>query len=454
MNIFKTFRIRILLRILLICLSFLIFFFLVQNTKLYATFLIVGTVVIYQIYSLFRFVEKSNRDLSRFFEALRHADFSQSFSGAHLGPSFKELNQALTGIIKDFQRYRTEKEEHHRYLQTVVQHVGMGLIVFRSDGTVDLTNTAAKRLLNFSSLKNITSLKDFSPQLVETLFRLNPGEKSLLKIENSIDYPHLTLYATGFRMRGEQFKLVSLYNIRSELEETEMEAWQKMIRILTHEIMNSITPISSLASTLTEMINTSQSSLSQTSESNLDGESLDDIKSALKTIHKRSKGLLNFVGAYRNLTLIPKPQFKIFSIQELFSRIEKLLEPRFKEEGILFDSMVEPQSLELTADPELIEQVILNLLLNSIDGVKDSKKPKIILTAGMGDRGHTWIKVQDNGSGILQEALGKIFIPFFSTKKKGSGIGLSLARQIMRLHKGSIAAESVPKSETTFTMTF
>lgn len=454
MNIFKNFRIQILLRILFICLTFLLFFFLLQNTKLYATFLIIGVLVFYQIYSLFRFVEKSNRDLSRFFEALRHADYSQSFSNGNLGPSFRELNQALNGIIKDFQRYRTKTEEHYRYLQTVVQHVGIGLIVFRSDGSVDLTNNAAKRLLNFSNLKNIISLKSFAPQLVDTLFQMKPGEKALLKIEDSIDYPHLALYATGFRMRGEQYKLVSLSNIRSELEETEMEAWQKMIRILTHEIMNSITPISSLASTLTTMINSSQSSFSQLSESILERENIEDIKSALKTIHKRSKGLLNFVGAYRNLTLIPKPQFKIFSIQELFSRIEKLLELRFKTEGILFHSLVEPKSLELTADPELIEQVILNLLINSIDGVKDTDKPEIKLIAGMGDRGRTWIKVWDNGRGIMKEALEKIFIPFFTTKKNGSGIGLSLARQIMRIHKGSISAESIPKSETTFTLTF
>jgi signal transduction histidine kinase len=243
-------------------------------------------------------------------------------------------------------------------------------------------------------------------------------------------------------MRGEQFKLVSLTNIRSELEETEMEAWQKMIRILTHEIMNSITPISSLASTLTDMINTSQSSLSQESETSLDHESIEDIRKALKTIHKRSKGLLNFVGAYRNLTLIPKPQFEFFSIKELFSRIERLMKPRFEEEGIFFDSKVEPQSLELTADPELIEQVILNLLLNAIDGVKGTVKPEIKLTAGMGDRGQTWIEVCDNGRGIMPEALEKIFIPFFTTKKNGSGIGLSLARQIMRLHGGTINSES------------
>ena len=442
------------MRIISIALGLFLLTYLVIKTDLYATYLVVGIAVIYQIFRLIFYIEKTNRNLARFLEAVKYADFSQSFSDTHIGPSFKELNNVLSGIFKDFQRYRTEKEEQYRYLQTMVRHVGIGLIVFLPDGTVDLANRAAKRLLKYRQLKNIESLKSFSPELVEVFFRLKPGDKSLVKIDQSGEPLQLVIHATEFRMRGEIYKLVSLQNIRSELEEKEMEAWQKMIRILTHEIMNSLTPISSLTSTVKELVNNMKETLYRSAVNEPDDEIMNDIDSALKTIQKRSLGLQHFVSAYRNLTLIPKPQFEIFSIKELFGRTEKLMESRLSRFGIHFNYSVDPESLELTADPELIEQVMINLLLNAIDAVNGSENPTIMMSAQIGSNGNPQIQVEDNGSGIVKEAREKVFIPFFTTKKKGSGIGLSLSRQIMRLHNGSIRVESQPGKGSIFFLHF
>jgi nitrogen fixation/metabolism regulation signal transduction histidine kinase len=413
-----------------------------MKTDQYATYLIVGIAVIYQIYRLIYYIEKTSRNLARFLEAVKYADFSQSFSDTHTGPSFKELNDVLSGIFKDFQHYRTEKEEQYRYLHTVVRHVGIGLMVFLPDGSVDLANMAAKRLLQFRQLKNIDSLKPLSEELVEVLFELKPGEKALVKIDRSGKPLQLAIQATEFRMRGEIYKLVSLQNIRRELEEKEMEAWQKMIRILTHEIMNSITPISSLTATVKDLVGTLKKNLNQSSVEKAEGEVMTDIDSALKTIQKRSLGLQHFVSAYRNLTLIPKPQFEIFSIRELFGRIEKLMESKMSGSAIRFTTDVDPESLELTADPELIEQVLINLLNNAVDAMDSSTQPAIEMAAMIGSNGNPQIQIKDNGSGIIEEVKEKVFIPFFTTKKTGSGIGLSLSRQIMRLHNGNIRVES------------
>jgi two-component system nitrogen regulation sensor histidine kinase NtrY len=295
-------------------------------------------------------------------------------------------------------------------------------------------------------------LEVLSKTLVEKLLQLRSKERALVKVYDNGELLYLALYATEFRLAGQDISLVSIQNIQSELEKTEIEAWQKLIRVLTHEIMNSITPISSLASTMNELIGETFSGMTSDSES--DQETLDDIRQAIKTIQKRSQGLLHFVDAYRNLTLIPQPNFQIFPLHELFERVEKLMQANIEEKGIDFEAKVEPKSLELTADPELIEQVLINLLLNALQALEQRQDPQIRLEARLDDRGRILIQVKDNGPGISKENLDKIFIPFFSTKDGGSGIGLSLSRQIMRLHKGTINTLSNPDIQTIFTLRF
>ncbi len=446
--VYKNFRLHCVIRVILLGATIYLFFYLLLQTALYATIVIVASVIVYQIYALIHFVEKTNRDLTRFLEAIKHTDFSQTFSGTGLGSSFEPLKKVFNEVIEQFRRARSEKEEHFRYLQTVVQHVGIGLIAFTQDGEIGLINTAAKRLLRVAHLKNIKTLESLSKKLVTTLLEMESGGKALIKIDDKTEFLHLAVYATEFKLREQQFTLVSIQNIQSELEEKEMEAWQNLIRVLTHEIMNSVTPISSLASTVNELLEKPKS------RSEITPEYISDMRGAVLTIQKRSEGLLHFVDAYRSLTRIPRPNFKIFHVAELFTGVEQLLRASFKEKTIGLNVRIEPESLELTADPEMIEQVLINLLLNAIQALHGKSDAKIELTSRLDERGRVIIQVTDNGPGIIPEVLDKIFIPFFTTKPEGSGIGLSLSRQIMRLHRGTITARSEPNVATIFTLRF
>jgi nitrogen fixation/metabolism regulation signal transduction histidine kinase len=449
--VYKRFRVVVLARVFLLSGTLYLFFFLIlkSGTTYFATVFIIGLVILYQIYALIFYVEKTNRDLNRFLMTIRHEDFSQTFLGGGLGSSFDELKAAFNEVIQKFHRARAEKEEHFRYLQTVVQHVGIGLIAFQPDGRVELINNAAKRLLKIPRLRNIGELESFSKPLVQKLLDLKSGQKALVKVDVQNELLQIAINATEFRLRDQNFTLVSLQNIQSELEEKELEAWQNLIRVLTHEIMNSVTPIASLASTINDLLNSN----GQKTSAALNNETRSDVNGALRTIQKRSEGLLHFVDAYRNLTRLPVPNFQIFSVQELFKRVYHLMQVDLAQ-TIRFDYSVIPESLELTADSELVEQILINILKNAIHAVTERENPRIDLTSKIDDRGRVIIQVTDNGPGIPKDMLDKIFIPFFTTKENGSGIGLSLSRQIMRLHRGTITVRSQPNEQTVFTLRF
>jgi two-component system nitrogen regulation sensor histidine kinase NtrY len=450
---FRSFRIVCLLRILLLAATVLLLIYLLHQTSLFATSLIVGVAVVAQVASLVRYVEKTNRDLARFLASVRYSDFSQTFSAGQRGSAFQELNAAFAEVMSEFQRARAERETQYRYLQTVVQHIGLAILSFDQAGEVDLMNNAAKRLLRVNHLKNIRSLESFSPQLVEALLNSKPGQKTLVKVEDEEETLTLAVLATEFRLPERSITLVSMQDIESELAEQEMAAWQKLIRVLTHEIMNSVTPIASLASTVNDLVvRTGQSQ--QDGSVRISPEAKDDIREAASTIRKRSQGLLHFVDAYRNLTRIPKPDFEIFPVRELLDRVAQLMKNQIEEGGVQLEINVEPESLELTADPELIEQVLINLMLNSLEALKGAGDGKIRLRSRLDERGRVAITVADNGVGITDEVREKIFTPFFTTKKEGSGIGLSLSRQIMRLHRGNISVKSIPNESTAFTLRF
>jgi two-component system nitrogen regulation sensor histidine kinase NtrY len=448
---FKNFRFQIVLRVLLICATLYLFFHLLFNSTMYVTIIFLLLIVIYQIVALIRYAESTSRQLSRFLQSIRHADFSQSFTAGKLGSSFSELSQSFSDVISDFRKIREEKEEHYRYLQTVVQHVGIGLIGYHKDGEVELLNPAVKRLLQVGQLRRIQHLRIISPVLAKTLMNLHTGERSLVKIFREGEMLQLAIYATEFRLKGREVMLVSLQNIQSELEEKEAEAWQKLIRVLTHEIMNSVTPISSLAGTVNDLLLDINP---DSAPSNDSGESLQDVREAVQTIQKRSEGLVHFVEAYRSLTRLPQPKFQEFSVQEAFSRLHQLNEEKMRQVNIRFSSSVIPHTLKLTADPEMIEQVLLNLLKNAIEALENKADARIDLKGFIDDRGRVVIQVSDNGPGISQDIQEKIFIPFFTTRKEGSGIGLSLSRQIVRLHKGNLTVSSDPDQGSTFTIRF
>ena len=450
--VFKSFRLNVIIRVILLIASVLLLVYLFYNTRYTVSAVILCLLVFYQIFTLIMYVEQTNRKLTGFLQSIRHADFSTSFTEQGLGKSFEELNNSFNEVISEFKKYRSEREEHLNYLLTVIQHVSIGMIAYTKDGKVDQYNKAVSDLFRIKHIKNITDLKKVKDDLPEQLLKMKAGSKMLVKVFVDDELLQLSINATQFKMRGEEFTLISLQNIHNELEEKEIESWQKLIRVLTHEIMNSITPISSLAGTVRGML------LDETNEelvkmNELDDDDVESVQSALSTIEKRSQGLLNFVEIYRNLTRIPKPNFRYFKVRQIFENAEQLLMPEIEQLNIDCSYKIMPDELMITADPDLVDQVIINLMLNAIDAVKDNEKPIIRMVASEVNN-KIKIEIRDNGYGIKPDIMDKIFMPFFTSKTHGSGIGLSLSRQIMHLHKGNISVRSKPDEGTIFTLTF
>jgi nitrogen fixation/metabolism regulation signal transduction histidine kinase len=446
----KRFDINCIIRVLLLSGTICLLAYLFVKTDFIAAAIFTGLIAGCQIFSLIRYVSKTNRDLTRLLQSIKYSDFSQSFTNNLKSSGFKELHAAFTEVIKEFQRAKLEKEEHLRFLQTIVDHVGIGLIAFKPAGEVELLNSAAKKLLKIPRLGNIRALESVSPKLVQKLFELAPGGNDLVKLQQGDDLLQLSIYATGFVLHRQQLMLVAMQNIQNELEEEEMKSWQNLIRVLTHEIMNSITPIASLSSTAYGLLKDEREC--EVPESM--NETIDDVRHAVNTIEKRSKGLLTFIENYRELTRIPKPEFKMVKIKDLFERVDHLMKDQFEANSINFYMKIDPQSLEITADPALIEQVLINLCNNALEAVNGVTRPRIELKAGTDGLGNPVIKVTDNGKGITEEVAEKIFIPFFTTKQQGSGIGLSLSRQIMRQHEGTLSVSSTLGQETVFSLRF
>jgi len=451
--VIKTFKFKITIRVLILTATLILLAFLIFRMHFIFAAVAIALLAIYQIFALIHFIEKTNRDLSRFLLSIRYDDTSQAFTSEGLGSSFNKLKEAFSQVIRKLRETRSEKEIQARYLNTIIQHVGIGLLAFKPDGTVDLINNAAKKILKVAGLRDISSMKETYPKLVDSLLNLRHGDKKLVKIDREGETEYLSIFAHTFILREDEYILVSIQNIQEELEEKEMEAWQNLIRVLTHEIMNSITPISSMTSTLLDMLGKDEKSDSDVRDS-FNSEEFEDVVDALKAIHRRSQGLMNFVGTYRNMTLIPKPKFRLLLVRDFFKRVKRLMHHKLTDNHISFRWSVEPETLEVTADPDLMEQVMINLLLNAISAVTGQEDPHIILSAYLGSEGKVTITVEDNGVGIAEEALEKIFIPFFTTKKKGSGIGLSLSRQILRLHNATIRAKSTPNKGSIFTLRF
>jgi len=441
----KNFRFNLIFKILLLSadLAAGFFFFLQYNSYLILTVMIVVAAVI--VLNLIKYIDITNRDLARFLSSIKYSDFSQSFGSKKLGSSFEELTSSINQVMDEFRKTRTEKEEQNRFLQTVLRHINIGLLSYDQSGKFEFINKAARQMLGITQGAGILTVNNLPAELHTKLLKLKPGERIPVKIYTESEMIQLIVYSTAFRMREQQYTLVSLQNIQMELEEKELEAWQKLIRVLTHEIMNSVTPISSLASTVNDILN---------NEQDLDNEQTADIKNAVRTIEKRSKGLIDFVDNYRNLTKIPKPDFEIVAVKQLFERLYKLHKNEIEKNNITFQMEIEPASLEITADPAMIEQVVINLVINSIHALNSCKDKSIKLSAELNTQGKIALKISDNGPGIPEEIEEKIFIPFFSTKKDGSGIGLSLARQIMRAHGGNIRLKSEAFKSTEFSLIF
>lgn len=345
---------------------------------------------------------------------------------------------------------KRDKDSDYQFFRNIVQHVGIGLLTFRKDGAVQIINSAARRLLRVTQIQNIAELNSVSPMLVEAFQKLKTGGRELIRLKLGDETIQLSVFAIELTLRGEEIKLISMSNIQSELEEKEMEAWQNLVRVLTHEIMNSVTPISSLAGTVEEEL---QQQLKK-EKVTLSKEEMEDMHLSLKTITRRSEGLIHFVKEFRNLTHVPQPRLTEVAAKPLLEEMAMLHKKELADRGITISCSTQPTELILLADKNMIEQVLINLIKNAIQAFDEQPDKRIELSAFTSEKGRPVISVKDNGPGIDSEALEKIFIPFFSTKKTGSGIGLSLSRQIMRVHEGRITVKSALGEGTEFLLRF
>ncbi|HQT91172.1 MAG TPA: ATP-binding protein, partial [Candidatus Kryptobacter bacterium] len=337
------FRVATVLRVSLLIGSISLFAYLLFHTRLYEMAALMGFLASYQVYALVRWIERRNRNLARFLEAVEAEDFTQTFSVGKTGKSFDELNKTLNRITQRFEEVRAEREDQFQYLQFIVQQLGVGLIVFQQNGKIDLVNRAAKGLLGLSHLKNVKEINSISKELFDALHTTDPRNKNLVRIESNNLSVRLAIQTSQFRMRGIDYTLAAIQDMRGEMEEIELDAWQNLIRVLTHEIANSIAPIASLASTANKMLSETDSQHNETGQ--MDPSVLKDVQTAVRTIESTSQGLLRFVNSYRTLTHIPTPKLIVFPIAMLFSRVKQLVGSAASQNAITLTTMVEPESL-------------------------------------------------------------------------------------------------------------
>ncbi|WP_420385716.1 sensor histidine kinase [Roseivirga sp.] len=447
---FKNLRITVLIRVVLLIGSIFLLAYVYYEQPNNVNAFFVGILIVVQIYFLIRTLDKTNREIASFLSSIKYDDFTTTYPSSGRGRSMNELYNEFNSVIRKFREIRAEKEANYHYFRTIVQHVAIGLVTFNKLGEIQIINSSAKKLLGVESLNSIFELSKVSPKLVESLVKLKTGGSALIELTNEGTRTQLSIYVIELVLRGEEFKLVSVQNIQSELEEKEMDAWQNLIRVLTHEIMNSVTPLSSLANTVeVNLVDNIEDDVP------IEKEELEDIYLAVQTIKRRSEGLIRFVSDFRNLTRIPEPKIQEIEIHKVIDHIKVLLSHDMVARNIEFNINIVPKGLKIHVDKELIDQVLINLIQNAMHALEETEGEKlIIVNAFVNEYGRPTMKIRDNGSGIDEEALGKIFIPFFTTKKQGSGIGLSLSKQIMRKHGGAITVRSVIGEGTEFTLRF
>lgn len=446
----RRFEVDVTIRVALLALSSMLLGVLLVATDYRATSLLVAIAILVQVGGLLRKVTTTNRELSRFLTAIAHSDFSQTFGMRGLGSAFDDLGASFTTVLERFKAARADAERQAEYLNAILEHVPVALATVFPDGRVGLLNNAAHRLLGPEDLNR--RLVD-GRTVAEGLRELKPGSRVLLRVAGGLTSgpQQLTVAATQLTLAGEPRMLVSLQNIGADLEATEVRAWQELVRVLTHEMMNSLTPVSSLTRTAQGVLEDLSARVADRPEL---AEEMADAVQAIDTVARRSNGLLRFVERYRQFTQVPQPVMERIRVQEVVDRMQRLMAPACAEKRVRFETQVLPPSLEMMADPDLLDQVLINLLKNAVEAMAGREDARLRITAGLEGNGRVAIQVIDNGPGIPPELADKIFVPFFTTKREGSGVGLSLARQIMLAHGGSIGAAAGEEGGSVFTLRF
>ncbi len=395
------------------------------------------------LYSLFSLINLTNKKLTEFLLNIRYDDYEAHYSSETGELTQKALSGAFNLITDKFRHMRQEKEAQYHFLNNIVENVDTGLICFEDSGDTLLMNPALRKVLHKSYIPNLASVAKLDEKLHDAMVALSSGEKTTVQVRTGKEVLDLAIRKSTMKVGQQRLHLYALSDIRNELEAQEMAAWQKLIRILTHEIMNSVAPVASLASTADAMI---------VKEEGIDPATREEIHMVVRTIQKRSEGLLDFTEKYRSLTKLPEPKFAEVDLKELLDRCIVLFSSRIHEQKTTVEKYFPHQPVIIIADAALLEQALINLIKNALDALDETTQPKLILAVRKHAEGKTAIEISDNGPGIPLEVQDQIFVPFFTTKESGSGIGLSLARQIVHMHRGTISCTSEEGQGTLFTV--
>ncbi len=446
----KKFSFRIGLRVGLLVSTIFLFAWFWYNYQLLFIHVFLALVIAGQTAELIYYTNRVNRELRKFLEAIRYGDYSVSFGG-HLGGSFKELSENFSAVIELVKNSKAERESHAELLKLTIENLRLGVILVDTHGTLMQVNPAARDLLDIPHFHTWNMLGKKKPSFVKQIGDLKSEGRRLLEINTSTGLREFYLDVTSISLLGSQYQLISFSDLKNEIEKKEIDAWHRLIRILAHEVMNSVTPVTSLSETIKNILTDEKGNALAGEE--LDPEKIGDIILALNTIIKRSHGMLNFVDEYRKLTQLPAPRLSPLNVNELMSHACKLMEAEAATFSIELSSKAAPKNLAINADQKMIEQVLINLIGNAIHALAEKENGQIHLSTSLNDH-EIVLHITDNGHGISKDILPSIFIPFFSTRKNGSGIGLTLSKNIMQLHKGNITVQSAEGEGTEFRLSF
>ena len=444
----NSFRAGVLLRVGALLVTMAVLAWMAVNTDWYVSTLLCGGAVAVEIVILIRFASRAGHEVARFLDAIAFDDPSVSFSGLMRDRSFRDLGASMSRVLDQLRRGRAEREEQSQYLQSLVAHIPVALIAVDEDDSVQLLNLAARRLFG-GACAHSSAFAHYGEAFVAGLETLKPGDGAIIRMERGDAVLPLKASVTDVTVRGRRRRLISLQNIESELSAQELAAWQMVIRVMAHEVMNSLTPITSLASTARDHVGETLATLPPGDPARA---GLEDAGEALDTLARRSEGLLQFVQSHRRLTKRMVAQIQIVPVRRVLSRLQRLLADELRVRDVALRLRVEPETLEVAADIDLLDQALINLVRNAMEALRDVPGGRIVLQAVQGADGRVAIAVQDNGPGIPVEQREKAFVPFFTTKRQGSGVGLSLVRQIAAAHNGSVTIGETPGGGATVTL--
>tara|TARA_R110002050_G_scaffold71258_2_gene153237 strand:- start:17187 stop:18542 length:1356 start_codon:yes stop_codon:yes gene_type:complete len=447
----QSFLVHVLIRILLIAgVSFGIGWALFSMQSIVIS---VGLFVILfiQIINLIHYQNSVNERIRYFFEAVKNEDFSQAFSIQKGDKIIQELNQSLQEINRKIQQIKIENHQQEQYFRALIEHVGTGILTYDDRGFVIHANSTLKKMLGLEQFTHLKQLERIDDSLLHALKQIQQQDRKLITFNGKQGKVNVSIRASSFKNKDQTLTLLSVQDINRELDEKELDSWMRLIRVLTHEIMNSIAPVTSLSESLASYFQKDGKAISP---EEVNEKMIGTTIRGLEVIREQGRGLIKFVESYRKLTRLPKPDKKVIRVNDLLEKMILLNQVQNQDSSIQLEKKLQSADLDIQADEKLISQVLINLIKNSREALAETENARIVLLAGRNKNGQVEICVKDNGPGIPTDMLDEIFVPFFTTRENGSGIGLSLSRQILRLHGGSLNAQSVPNKETLFCLLF